>query len=119
MTNRQAYNGPEQINVANGNTLHILNVGDLHLSTPSTTFLLKDILHVPNSKANLLSVSCHLIDHDILFYLITMAFPSRIAARGTFYAATHLKDLSFLFKLVSTMHPIPLLLLVWCRRHPL
>lgn len=67
MTNRQDYNGPEQINVANGNTLRILNIGDLHLSTPSTTFLLKDILHVPNSKANLLSVSCLLIDHDILF----------------------------------------------------
>lgn len=102
MTNRQAYNGPEQINVANGNTLHILNVGDLHLSTPSTTFLLKDILHVPNSKANLLSVSCHLIDHDILFLFDHHGFSIKDRRTGNLLCRDPLKG--SLFPLQTRVH---------------
>lgn len=69
LTNRQEYTGPEQITVANGNTLPISNIGDLHLSASSSTVILKDILHVPNLKANLLSVSHFVTDHDCVFLL--------------------------------------------------
>lgn len=69
LTNRQEYTGPEQITVANGNTLPISNIGDLHLSASSSTVILKDILHVPNLKANLLSVSRIVADHDCVFLL--------------------------------------------------
>lgn len=56
LTNRQEYTGPEQITVANGNTLPISNIGGLHFSASSSTVILKDILHVPNLKANLFSL---------------------------------------------------------------
>lgn len=67
VTNRWDYNDSEQITVLNGNTLPIHSVGDLHLFTSSSTFLLKDILHVPNIKANLLSVSRFVNDNDCIF----------------------------------------------------
>lgn len=119
LTNRQEYTGLERITVANGNTLPISNIGDLHLSTSSSTDILKDILHVPNLKANLLSVSRIVADHDCVFLLDQNGLASRIVAQENFYVKDHLEGLFFLCKPVPIMSLLPLPLRVRSRRRSL
>lgn len=61
--NPQPYTGSDQVAIANGSTLPLYSVGDLHISTPSS-FKLKDALYVPNLNANLLSVSRFVHDNN-------------------------------------------------------
>ena len=51
------YDGTDEIAVGNGNTLSITHTGSTKLSTSSKSFLLQDVLCVPQMKRNLLSVS--------------------------------------------------------------
>ena len=50
------YHGSEQIRVGNGKSLPIKYIGTNQLSTPTTTFRLNNVLHVPDISNNLLSV---------------------------------------------------------------
>jgi hypothetical protein len=50
------YHGSEQIRVGNGKSLPIKHIGTTQLSTPTTTFHLNNVLHVPDISNNLLSV---------------------------------------------------------------
>jgi hypothetical protein len=50
------YHGSEQIRVGNGKSLPIKHIGTTQLSTPTTTFRLNNVLHVPDISNNLLSV---------------------------------------------------------------
>jgi hypothetical protein len=50
------YHGPDQIRVGNGTSLPIKHIGSTQFSTPTTSFLLNNVLHVPQISKNLISV---------------------------------------------------------------
>lgn len=78
--NRQAYNGTDQVTVANGTTLPISGIGNMNISTPSSTFKLRNVL--PNLKANLLSVSRFTQDNDCLFEFNSSGFSIKGSTNG-------------------------------------
>uniref|UniRef100_A0A2N9H307 Uncharacterized protein n=1 Tax=Fagus sylvatica TaxID=28930 RepID=A0A2N9H307_FAGSY len=50
------YQGSDHIRVGNGTRLPIKHIGTTQISTPTTTFRLNNVLHVPDISNNLLSV---------------------------------------------------------------
>ena len=64
---REKYHGNDQVQVANGSGLSILHTGHSHISTPSWSLQMSNILHVPNIARNLLSVHCFSTDNNVLF----------------------------------------------------
>jgi hypothetical protein len=56
------YTGNDQIRVGNGTTLPIHHIGTTQLTAPFTSFLLKNVLHVPSISHNLLSVQKFTLD---------------------------------------------------------
>ncbi|KAK0597068.1 hypothetical protein LWI29_021511 [Acer saccharum] len=62
--NRKDYHGPDQVTVANGASLPILGTGNMPLFISSSTFDLKNVLHVPKITANLFSVHRFVNDND-------------------------------------------------------
>jgi hypothetical protein len=50
------YQGQEQIRVGNGKSLPIKHVGTTQLLSPTSSFQLNDVLHVPQISQNLLSI---------------------------------------------------------------
>jgi hypothetical protein len=50
------YHGLDQIRVGNGTSLQIKHIGSTQFSTPTTSFLLNNVLHVPQILKNLISV---------------------------------------------------------------
>lgn len=63
------YAGNGQVYVADGNSLPIKSTGDGILPTPSCPLLLKNILHVPGIKENLLSIAKITRDNNCVFLL--------------------------------------------------
>ncbi|KAK1412849.1 hypothetical protein QVD17_34395 [Tagetes erecta] len=63
----EPYLGEDNLHVGNGKALPILHVGSTRFHSPSKTFSLKNVLHVPTIKRNLLSVQkfCH--DNNVFF----------------------------------------------------
>ena len=60
------YNGNETFTVGNGNKLNIGRIGDSYLHTyVDKVLVLKNMLHVPDIKKNLLSVSQLTVCNDI------------------------------------------------------
>jgi hypothetical protein len=52
----EEYTGSEGIRVGNGKSLPVKHIGTTQFSTPTSTFLLNDVLHVPQISKNLISV---------------------------------------------------------------
>jgi transposase InsO family protein len=50
------YHGPNQIRVGNGTSLPMKHIGSTQFSTPTASFLLNNVLHVPQISKNLISV---------------------------------------------------------------
>ena len=50
------YHGPDQIRVGNGTSLPIKHIGSTQFSTSTASFLLNNVLHVPQISKNLISV---------------------------------------------------------------
>jgi hypothetical protein len=50
------YQGQEQIRVGNGKSIPIKHIGTTQLLTPTSSFQLNDVLHVPQISQNLLSI---------------------------------------------------------------
>ena len=50
------YHGLDQICIGNGLGLTVKHIGSTHLSTPTSSFLLHDVLHVPHITKNLISI---------------------------------------------------------------
>ncbi|KAM0038591.1 putative RNA-directed DNA polymerase [Helianthus debilis subsp. tardiflorus] len=63
----EPYFGDESLRVGNGMALPILHVGSKTFTSPNKTFHLKDILHVPALKKNLLSVQKFCQDNHVYF----------------------------------------------------
>ncbi|KAL4561491.1 hypothetical protein LXL04_033657 [Taraxacum kok-saghyz] len=61
------YFGEDALHVDNGTGLPILHIGSTHFHSPSKSFLLSNILHVPAIKKNLLSVQKFCLDNDVFF----------------------------------------------------
>ena len=57
------YQGSDQIRVGNGTSLPIKHIGTTQLSTPTATFSLNNVLHVPDISHNLLFI--HKFTNDI------------------------------------------------------
>ncbi|GJX29430.1 putative RNA-directed DNA polymerase, partial [Tanacetum coccineum] len=65
--NHEPYYGEDALHVGNGKGLPILHIGSTRFYSPSKTFSLSNILHVPQITQNLLSVQkfCH--DNNVFF----------------------------------------------------
>lgn len=60
-----AYSGFDQIRMSNGKGLQIEHIGSTRLSSPTASFLLKHVLHVPSTTKNLLSVHQFTLETNI------------------------------------------------------
>jgi hypothetical protein len=86
--NCEEYPGNDQIKIGNGQGLPITHTGSVSLSTPSSSFCLNNVLHVPTACANLLSVSQFAKDNSVFFefyfnyFFIKDLFTGRILHRG-------------------------------------
>jgi Reverse transcriptase (RNA-dependent DNA polymerase)/GAG-pre-integrase domain/gag-polypeptide of LTR copia-type len=60
------YNGTDQLQVGNGMTLSICNLGSGLLQTATRPLFLNHVLHVPAIRKNLISLSKLILDNDIL-----------------------------------------------------
>jgi hypothetical protein len=54
----EKYMGLEQIHAVNGGGMHIIHVGHSTLHTPTCNLLLKNVLRIPNSQKNHVSIHC-------------------------------------------------------------
>ncbi|KAD3336768.1 hypothetical protein E3N88_32287 [Mikania micrantha] len=63
----EPYYGEDNLHVGNGKALPILYIGSTKLYSPSKTFSLNNILHVPAIKTNLLSVQQFCKDNNVFF----------------------------------------------------
>jgi hypothetical protein len=63
------YGGNEQVHTASGSGMEIQHIGNTTLHTPSHDLVLKDVLHVPSSSKNLVSVHCLALDNHIFLEL--------------------------------------------------
>ncbi|KAJ0610987.1 putative RNA-directed DNA polymerase [Helianthus annuus] len=63
----QSYFGEDNLHVGNGKGLPILHIGYKKIFSPSKTYHLKNILHVPDIKQNLLSVQKFCFDNNVYF----------------------------------------------------
>jgi histone deacetylase 1/2 len=64
---REKYNGPDQIHTANGACMNIRHIGQSTIHTPDKILDPRNILHVPSTKKNLVSV--HRLASDNNVYL--------------------------------------------------
>jgi len=71
---RQPFHGNDKVIVGNGGGLHITNTGSSIFATPTSKFLLTNILHYPSSSLNLLSIQCFCFDNNCYFILTTTHF---------------------------------------------
>ncbi|KAK9062643.1 hypothetical protein SSX86_019831 [Deinandra increscens subsp. villosa] len=63
----ESYHGSDNLHVGNGKGLPILHIGSTKIYSPSKTFTLENILHVPQIKHNLLSVQNFCLDNHVFF----------------------------------------------------
>lgn len=80
--NSTPYGGNDHIRIGDGSTLPISNIGDSALSTSSRTFLLKNLLHVPDSTKNLISVRQFCFDSSVFFEFHSSFFDVKDSTRG-------------------------------------
>lgn len=65
LNNRVDYTGTNKLHVGNVKCFPIHHIGNSCFQSQNKTFLLKDILHVPNITKNLLSVSHFVKDNPV------------------------------------------------------
>jgi hypothetical protein len=66
---RNKYKGGDQIHTASGSRLNISYIGHTTFPTPKHNILLKDIMYVPRSKKNLVSIHRLTSDNSIFIEL--------------------------------------------------
>jgi hypothetical protein len=88
VTMHEKYRGHDQVHNANGEGIEISHVGHSIIKTPHQNIHLKNILHVPNTSKNLLSVHRIALDNKVFlefhpyFFLIKDQVTKRILYRG-------------------------------------
>ena len=88
LTVRDKYSGQDRVQAANGSGMRISNIGHTTLYTPSKDLHLKNILHVPSTNKNLVSVHRLTSDNDTFlefhpnFFLIKDQGTKRVLHRG-------------------------------------
>jgi hypothetical protein len=85
---REKYNGHDQIPAANGGGMQITHVGHATLHSPSRILSLKNVMHVPNSQRNLVSIHRFTRDNHVFveyhphFFLVKDPVMKRVLLRG-------------------------------------
>jgi hypothetical protein len=64
---REKYNGGDQVHTANGVGMNIRHIGHSTIHTPDKNLNLRNILHVPITKKNLVSVHRLTFDNNVYF----------------------------------------------------
>jgi hypothetical protein len=60
----EPYTSTDQIHVVNGSGMGITRIGTSIVPTSSRNLFLKNVLHVPSTNKNLISVHCFTLDND-------------------------------------------------------
>jgi hypothetical protein len=82
------YTSQEQIHTTNGGGMHITHVGNSILHTPSHNLSLKNVLHVPRSRKNLVSIHHFIRDNHVFveyhpwFFLVKDPATRRVLMHG-------------------------------------
>ncbi|TXG63472.1 hypothetical protein EZV62_010466 [Acer yangbiense] len=88
------YNGGNKLFMGNGIGLTIFHIGHSTFSNASRSFILRNLLHVPNITKNLISVSQFANDNNVFFELHPHAcFVKDHASRETLLRGSHKGDL--------------------------
>ena len=74
LQNPESYTGPEQVYIGDGKGLPILHLGSSSVSTSSHCFNLKNVLHVPDLKQDLLSANKFILDNQCSIHLYPFHF---------------------------------------------
>lgn len=89
LTQMQTYSGSDNITIGNGTSLPISHIGEVPVNTVYGPLILSNVLHVPDMKKNLLSISHFIEDHDCIFQFTSQDFAvvsrstRRVIARGS------------------------------------
>jgi hypothetical protein len=103
----EKYNGSEQVHTASGSCMSISHVGHTTIHTPNHDLILKDILHVPSSSKNLVSVHKFTYDNNAFFEFHSWYF--LLKDQGT-------KNLLLQGRCKNDLYPPPLV--VWVSNQP-
>ena len=100
------YHSPDQIHIGNGLGLTVKHIVSTHLSTPTFSFLLNDVLHVPYITKNLIYVHKFTTDTNTLIEFNPTHFIVKDRTIGKVLLCRLSKDGLYLFP--STFNKIPL-----------
>lgn len=88
LTMREKYNGGDQIRTASGSGMDITHIGSSIVKTPVKNLHLTNVLHVPQTSKNLVSVHRFTLDNNVLiefypyFFLVKDLKTRRVILRG-------------------------------------
>jgi histone deacetylase 1/2 len=91
------YLGNDQIHVGDGAGLPIKHIGSTTLSTPTTSFTLNKLLHVPQIQKNLISVSQFTRDNNVYIEFHSSSFLVKDEATGRVLLRGKPKDGLYIF----------------------
>jgi hypothetical protein len=72
-----AYNGTDQIHAVNGAGMEISHIGTSVIPTPCHNLVLNNVLHVPSTNKNLISIHKFTLDNDMFIEFHLFNFLSR------------------------------------------
>ena len=103
----EPYHGKDQIHVGDGVGLHVKNIGSATLSTPTNSFILNKLLHVPHILKNLISVSQFTSDNDVYLEFHSSLFLVKDEATRRILLRAKPKDDLYIFptSISPTNHP--------------
>jgi len=92
-----AYLGNDQIHVGDGAGLPIKHIGSTTLSTPTTSFVLNKLLHMPQIQKNLIFVSQFTRDNNVYIEFHSSSFLVKDEATGRVFLRCKPKDGIYIF----------------------
>ncbi|KAA8519345.1 hypothetical protein F0562_013601 [Nyssa sinensis] len=101
----EPYAGYDQIQVDDGAGLHIQHIGSTTLATPTQSFSLSNLLHVPTIKKNLLSVSQFTDENNVFIEFHSSYFLVKDEATGTTLLRGTTKDGLYTFPAPTQSSP--------------